>query len=195
MVVMRGPFAVAVVAQLWVRARRGGRKWARAAQPRLQTTAPCWAGLGWLGWWGCGVTIRAAHSIQPAAAAPPYTLWIHAGALQLGMWDYWVLGPTTHQLLVQWYSLYTCYVTCICWVDYKHNIIASKQWRSRSKERHKASVLPWLYPLHARLPSANCQPRTSRFQVPGVGQWPGWGEILATAALQHCRPGPGHRVV
>ena len=45
-----------------------------------------WAGLGWagLGWWGCGVTIRAAHSIQPAAA-PPYTLWIHAGALQLGM--------------------------------------------------------------------------------------------------------------
>ena len=58
MVVMRGPFAVAVVAQLWVRARRGGRKWARAAQPRLQTTAPCWAGLaglGWLGWAGLGL--------------------------------------------------------------------------------------------------------------------------------------------
>ena len=58
MVVMRGPFAVAVVAQLWVRARRGGRKWARAAQPRLQTKAPCWAGLaglGWLGWAGLGL--------------------------------------------------------------------------------------------------------------------------------------------
>ena len=109
MVVMRGPFAVAVVAQLWVRARRGGRKWARAAQPRLQTTAPCWAGLGWagLGWAGLGWAGEDVGS--QSELLTPYnplllhhpTLSIYAGALQLGMWDYWVLGPTTHQLLVQ----------------------------------------------------------------------------------------------
>ena len=48
MVVMRGPFAVAVVA-MCVRAVEGE---SGLELPRLQTTAPCWAGLGWAGWAG-----------------------------------------------------------------------------------------------------------------------------------------------
>ena len=49
MVVMRGPFAVAVVAMVAVvRARRGGRKWARAAQTADYSSVLGWAGLAGL---------------------------------------------------------------------------------------------------------------------------------------------------
>ena len=71
MVVMRGPFAVAVVAMVavpWcVRAVEGE---SGLELPRLQTTAPCWAGLGWAGWAGEDVG-------SPSELLTPYNPLVH----------------------------------------------------------------------------------------------------------------------
>ena len=77
MVVMRGPFAVAVVAMVAVvRARRGGRKWARAAQTADYSSVLGW--LGWAGWVGLGWAGWAGEDVgSPSELLTPYNPLVH----------------------------------------------------------------------------------------------------------------------